>query len=124
MGSSQNNADEPAGALVEDFLQGLLHFLPGVLGHVLELGAQILADELVEGPAEDVGLPDFAGVALKLLEQVVHHVLGLLLVAHDGRYRSLDIRTDHVHCLVQTEVIPRFLWTRYSCFSPIAFKYT
>ena len=50
----------------------------------------------MEAASEDVGLPDLAGIPFKLLQQVVHHVLGLLLVAHDGADGSLDVRPDHV----------------------------
>ena len=66
---SQNNADQPARPLVDDLLQGLTHLLPGVLGHVLELGGQVLVDELMERPAEDVGLPDPLRLPLELLEE-------------------------------------------------------
>lgn len=106
----QNDADQPAGALVDDALEGLLELVAGVLRHALELAVEILADQLVEGLAEDVGLPDGLGVPLELLEQEVDHLLALLLVAHDRRHLGLDVCADHVYCLVQTEVLPRPRW--------------
>ena len=103
----QNNADQTAGALVDDALKGLPQLGPGVVRHPLDLGVQILVHQLVEGFAEDVGLPDAAGVPLVLLEQIVDHVLALLLAPHDGGHLGLNIRPDHVYCLEQTEVFPR-----------------
>jgi len=63
---------------------------------MLELGGQVLVDELVEGPAEDVALPDLLRGVLELLEQEGEHILGLLFAPHDGRDLRLDIRPDHV----------------------------
>ena len=50
----------------------------------------------MEAAAKDIGLPDLAGIPLELLEQIVHHILGLLFVAHNGRDRRLDVRPDHM----------------------------
>ena len=104
--SLQDNADQPAAALVDDAGQRLLQLFPGILRHPLQLGLQIVADDLVKAASENVGLPDLAGVSFKLLKQIVHHVLRLLLIAHDGTDRRLNIRPDHVYALVQTEVFP------------------
>ena len=65
----QNDADQSAGALVDDALECLLELGAGVVGHALELAVQILADQLMEGLAEDIGLPDGLGVPLELLKQ-------------------------------------------------------
>ena len=103
----QDDTDESAGTLVDDALEGLLKLAPGILRHPLELGVQILADQLVEGAAKDVGLPDGFGVTLELLEQIVDHLFRLLLIAHDGRDLGFDVGPDHMYCLEQTEVLLR-----------------
>ena len=118
----QNNANKTAGALVDDPLEGLLKLGAGVLGHPLEFGIEILADQLVEGAAENIGLPDGLGVPLKLLEEEVDHFLALLFIAHNGGYLCLNVRPDHVYCLVQTEVLPLIRWIEYSCASGIALR--
>ena len=63
----QDNADQPAAALVDDAGQGFLQLFPGILRHPLQLGLKVVADHLVEAAAEDVGLPDLTGVPLEFL---------------------------------------------------------
>ena len=62
----QNDADEPAAAFVDDAGKRFLKLLSGVLGHPLQLGLQVVADQLVEAAPKDIGLPDLAGVPLEL----------------------------------------------------------
>ncbi len=92
----QNNAYKAARTFVDDALEGLLELEAGVVGHPLELGLEILADQLMEGFSEDVGLPDLARIPLKFLKEIVHHLLRLLLVAHDGGDLGLNVGADHV----------------------------
>ena len=63
----QDNADQPAAALVDDAGQRLLQLFPGILRHTLQFGLQIVADHLVKAASENVGLPDLTGVPFKLL---------------------------------------------------------
>ena len=63
----------------------------------------------MKGLAEDIGLPDLGRVPLKLLEQIVDHLLALFLAAHDGGHLRLDVRPDHVNggCAgLQTHAVP------------------
>ena len=50
----------------------------------------------MEGFSKDIGLPDAAGVPLVLLEQILDHVLALLLAAYNGGDLGLDVGADHV----------------------------
>ena len=59
---SQNDADQAAAAFVDDALQCFLQLFPGILRHAFELALQVLADQLMEGPPENVALPDLAGI--------------------------------------------------------------
>ena len=94
---SQNDADQTSASLVDDALQRLPHFFLGIRGHPAQLCLQVVAHDLIEAAAENVGLPKLAGVSLKLLEQVIHHVLGLLFIAYDRRYRGGNIGAYHVN---------------------------
>jgi len=98
-----------AAALVDDAGQRLLQLFPGILRHPLQLGLQIVADHLVKAASENVGLPDLTGVPFKLLKQIIHHVLRLLLITHDGTDRRLNIRPDHVDtggASLQADAVP------------------
>ena len=64
----QNNTDESAASLVDNTLECLAKLGAGIVRHVLELCLQILVDDLVEAASENVGLPDFPGIALELLQ--------------------------------------------------------
>ena len=88
----RDNADQSSAARVDDALQCLPQLCLCVGGHTLQLCLQVLPHDLVEAAPEDIGLPQLAGVALKFLQKIVHHFLGLLLVAHDGGNRRLDVR--------------------------------
>ena len=74
----QDNANQTPAALVDDPLQGVSQLLLRVLRHTLQFCLQIVAHDLMEAAPKNIGLPDFAGIALKLLQQIIHHVLGLL----------------------------------------------
>jgi len=50
----------------------------------------------MEAAAEDIGLPDLRRVALKLLQEIIDHVLALLFVADDGRNRRFDVGANDV----------------------------
>ena len=66
----------------------------------------------MEGFSENVGLPDLGRIPLELLEQIVDHLLALLLAAHDGGHLRLDVRPDHVDrwCAgLQTHTVPSAL---------------
>ena len=67
MHTSQNNADQSAAALVDNALKCLPQLALRVRGHPFQLGLQVLADDLMEAAPEDIGLPQLAGIALKLL---------------------------------------------------------
>ncbi len=56
----KDDADQAAAPLVDDALHRLLELDAGVGGHTVELVVQPLVDQLVQGVAEDVGLPDLA----------------------------------------------------------------
>ena len=97
MHGSQNNADQSAAALVDDALQRLPQLALRVRGHPFQLGLQVLADDLVEAASEDIGLPQLAGIALKFLQEVVHHILGLLFISDDrgdGRFNIRPYQMD------------------------------
>ena len=48
----------PPRALVDDALKRLAELDARVVRHPLELGLQVLVDDLVEAASEDIGLPD------------------------------------------------------------------
>ena len=50
----------------------------------------------METAAEDIGLPDLRRIALKLLQEIIDHVLALLFVADDGRNRRFDVSANDV----------------------------
>src|SRR5699024_11304261 len=78
-GTSQQNTDQAGAALVDDPLEGLLHFGAGFLGHMQQLGLQPLADQLVQAFAEDVGLPQLDGVVGKAGQQALDQFFTLAL---------------------------------------------
>src|SRR5690606_19160409 len=59
---SQDDADEPAAALVDDFRQRLLKLFLGVLGHAVQLALDALPHQLLQRLAQEVRVPDAAGV--------------------------------------------------------------
>ena len=80
----QQDADHAAGVFVDHAAEGLGELLPGVVRHAHDLGGDALGDELIEGLAEDVALPELVGVLLVFAEQIVDQLLGLLLAADMG----------------------------------------
>ena len=54
----EDDTDEPPAPLVDNALEGLLELEPRVHGHPIELSLEVLVDQLVEGAAEDIALPD------------------------------------------------------------------
>ena len=64
---SQQNADQPVAALVDDALKRLLQAAACLLRHVQQLCLHALADQLVQALAENIRAPQLAGVGLKSL---------------------------------------------------------
>ena len=62
----RDNADQAAAALVDNALQRFLQLFAGILWHAFEFALQILTDQLMERAAENIALPDFAGVTFEM----------------------------------------------------------
>ena len=62
----QNNANQPVTALVDNPLYSLLNTHTRIMRHTGKLCVQSLVYKLVEGFAENIGIPNFNGVFLKL----------------------------------------------------------
>lgn len=71
---SEYDADESAVAFVDDALQRLLQLALRLLGHLLDLVVKAFSGDIIQRLSENVGLPDLAYVALKLLQQEVYDV--------------------------------------------------
>lgn len=71
----KNNTDQPAAALVDNPLDGLLQFETRISGHAVELVVQPLVHQLMQGFAEDIGLPYPTGAFLKFFEEIEHQFL-------------------------------------------------
>ena len=89
------NAHQPALAVIDDLLHGVLEFCLAFFADGVQLAADAVLDELLDGFAEDVGLPD-ALAAVAALTDVLDQVFCLLLGAYDGGNLCLDVRLDHV----------------------------
>ena len=74
----------------------LPYFTAGVGGHAVELVVKSLVYKLMHGLAENVALPDFLGIFLKLLEKIVYKLLGLLFAADYRSYLGLGFYLHHV----------------------------
>ena len=80
----QDDADQSAGALVDDALKRLLQAAACLLRHVQQLCLHALADQLVQALTENIGAPQLAGVGLKVRQQAFDKLLPLLLTADGG----------------------------------------
>ena len=62
---SNQDADEPGTALIDDPFQRFLQPGAGLLRHMQQLALQALVHQLVQALAKDVGFPQFLRVVLK-----------------------------------------------------------
>lgn len=72
---SQQNADQPVAALVDDALKRLLQAAACLLRHVQQLCLHALADQLVQALAKNIRTPQLAGVGLKVRQQAFDELL-------------------------------------------------
>ena len=96
---SEQNADQTVAALVDDALQRLGKLFARFLWHMFQFGVQALVDQLVKRFSEHIRPPDAARIFLKFLQQILHHVLGLLLRSNHRADLGLNVRADHVNGL-------------------------
>ena len=69
--SLQNNADQPAAALVDDFLQGLLQLHLGILRHTVDFILHPIADHGAEGAPKNIQIPDLFRFFLIIGDQMI-----------------------------------------------------
>ena len=92
----EDDSDETAATFVDDTLQALPQLLLCVVGHGEELVLDAVTHEMVQGLAENVGLPEFFGVSFELVNKIPDELLALLLGADDRGNFGLDIYPDYM----------------------------
>ena len=68
---SDQNADEPGTAFVDDPFQRALQLGAGLLRNVQQLVLQPVVHQLMQAFAKDVSVPQFAGVGLEICQQAL-----------------------------------------------------
>ena len=85
-----DNTHHSAPAVVDNFLHGILEFCLAVLGDLGDFAADAVVNELLDGFAENVGIPDSLR-ALCALFDIGDQILRLLLTSDDRRNLRLDV---------------------------------
>ena len=80
-----DNTHHSAPAVVDNFLHGILEFCLAVLGDLGDFAADAVVNELLDGFAENVGIPDSLR-ALCALFDIGDQILRLLLTSDDRRF--------------------------------------
>ena len=90
------NTHHSAPAVVDNFLHGILELCLAVLGDLGDFAADAVVNELLDGFAENVGIPDSLR-ALCALFDIGDQILRLLLTSDDRRNLRLDVGLDHMN---------------------------
>ena len=93
---SEHEADQAVGPLVDDARQRAADLLAGVLRQSGELAGQTVADQIVEGLAEQVALPEALAVVLPGRAEALDQILGLGLAADHRAELGADVRPQKV----------------------------